>query len=92
VEEVEEVLPVRVLLKLGRVALVAGARTSFSWTLGRVKEGRCQCCAREAERDSDCGSRNCMLGGTDWEASRAIGPEGRAVTGTSISEAGVPRR
>lgn len=33
-----------------------------------------------------------MLGGTDWEASRATGPSGTAVTGMSISEKGVPNR
>jgi len=33
-----------------------------------------------------------MLGGTDWEASRATGPRGTAVTGMSISENGVPNR
>jgi hypothetical protein len=33
-----------------------------------------------------------MLGGTDWEVSRETGPRGMAVTGTSISDAGVPKR
>lgn len=33
-----------------------------------------------------------MLGGTDWDASRDTGPRLTAVTGTSISENGVPKR
>ena len=33
-----------------------------------------------------------MFGGTEADVSREIGPVGKAVTGTSISEAGVPRR
>lgn len=85
-------LPVRVLLRLGRGWSDEGEKTSPSFRAGRAKDGRCQACAREAERDSDCWSRYCMLGGTDCDASRATGPEGKAVTGTSISDAGVPRR
>jgi hypothetical protein len=33
-----------------------------------------------------------MFGGTDCEISRGTGPTGMAVTGTSISENGVPKR
>jgi L-lactate utilization protein LutB len=56
------------------------------------KEGR-RADARDCVR---CGAegpvRYDMLGGTDCEASRATGPIGMAVTGTSISEKGVPKR
>jgi hypothetical protein len=49
---------------------------------------------RQSARDpARCtGSLNCMFGGTDWLLSRDTGPSGTAVTGTSISDAGVPNR
>ena len=45
--------------------------------------------ARDVEREmGSCPYR--MSGGTDWDSSRAIGPSGIAVTGTSIADAGLP--
>jgi hypothetical protein len=69
-----------------------GEKTSFSLTAGSAKEGRCHGWARECERVSCCGSLNCMPGGTDWDESRSTGPALSKAIGTSISDAGVPRR
>lgn len=74
------------------LALVGGgANVSFSASAGMAKDGRRQS-ARESERERWFWSRYCMFGGTDWDVSRAIGPDGIRVTGISISEAGVPWR
>ena len=101
-EEVESVLDLRVLmlgvllvreLWLGRrLSSSIGEKTSPSLTAGRANEGLCQGWARECERESCWGSLYCMPGGTDCEESRSMGPAFWKVTGTSISDAGVPRR
>ena len=45
--------------------------------------------SREAEREME-SQPNRMSGGTELDTSRAIGPSGMAVTGTSIADAGLP--
>ena len=71
----------------------AGALGAFSSTRGRAwKEGR-RADARDCVRWMGVtGLRKFILGGTDCEASRETGPRGMAVTGTSASEKGVPKR
>jgi hypothetical protein len=62
------------------------ASGAMTWNDGRRE-------ARDRDRTgTDGAARYPMSGGTDCEASRETGPRGMAVTGTSMSEKGVPNR
>ena len=61
--------------------LLGGGKVRFGF--GRLYS------AREVEREIGSAAPNRISGGTDDEKSRSMGPKGIAVTGTSISEAGL---